>query len=102
MDVLPAQASSVACERLFSSSKDTCTARRNKLSPDMIEALQQLKYSFREDRQSLDFVSHPQAKECDYGIDGKLSTYAMDELVSTKKWDELWDLLQNSRSGQIE
>jgi hypothetical protein len=60
---------------------DTSTAQINKLSssPDMIEALQQLKYSFREDRQSLDSVSHLQAKESDCGIDGKLSAYTIDE-----------------------
>jgi hypothetical protein len=73
MEVLPAQAPSVACERISSLSKGACTARRNKLSPDMIEALQQLKYSFREDHQSPDFARHLQGKECDYGIDGTYS-----------------------------
>jgi hypothetical protein len=66
----------------------------------MIEALQQLKYSFREDRQSLDFVSHLQAKESDCGIDVKLSAYAIDELLSAKKWNEPWDLLRNSRPAE--
>jgi hypothetical protein len=45
MDILPAQASSVACERLFSSSKETCTPRRNRINPDLMEALQTLKFS---------------------------------------------------------
>lgn len=47
MDILPAQASAVACERLFSSSKETCTPRRNRINPDLMEALQTLKFSFR-------------------------------------------------------
>jgi len=47
MDVLPAQASSVPCERLFSSGKETCTARRNRLQPKLMEALQALKLSSR-------------------------------------------------------
>ena len=47
MDVLPAQASSVPCERLFSSGKETCTARRNRLQPHLMEALQALKLSSR-------------------------------------------------------
>jgi hypothetical protein len=34
MDVLPAQASTVPSERVFSSSKETCTARRASLSTD--------------------------------------------------------------------
>jgi hypothetical protein len=45
MDILPAQASSVPCERLFSSGKETCTARRNRIQPELMEALQSLKLS---------------------------------------------------------
>lgn len=45
MDILPAQASSVPCERLFSSGKETCTARRNRIQPKLMEALQALKLS---------------------------------------------------------
>jgi hAT family C-terminal dimerisation region len=47
MDILPIQASSVPCERVFSSSKETTTARRNKLSPQLIEALQVLKFEHK-------------------------------------------------------
>ena len=46
MDILPAQASSVSCERVFSSSKETCTPRRNRINPELMEALQILKFSF--------------------------------------------------------
>jgi len=56
MDILPAQASAVACERLFSSSKETCTPRRNRINPDLMEALQTLKFSFRSG--ALDFTEH--------------------------------------------
>lgn len=52
MDVLPAQASAVPCERVFSSSKETDTARRNNLSPIMMEILQFLKFTYRRDRLS--------------------------------------------------
>ena len=45
MDILPIQASSVPCERIFFSSKETTTPRRNKLSPKLVEALQLLKYN---------------------------------------------------------
>jgi hypothetical protein len=34
----------VPCERVFSSSKETTTPRRNKLKPTLVEALQLLKY----------------------------------------------------------
>ncbi len=50
MDILPIQASSVLCERVFSSSKETITARRNSLSPRLIEALQVLKYATKQGR----------------------------------------------------
>jgi hypothetical protein len=44
MDIVPIQASSVPCERVFSSGKETMTARRNKISPELMESLQVLKY----------------------------------------------------------
>jgi hypothetical protein len=56
MDVLPAQASSVPCEHLFSSGKETCTARRNRIQPKLMEALQALKLSSRNG--SLNLTEH--------------------------------------------
>lgn len=50
MDILPIQASSVPCERVFSSSKETITARRTFLSPRLVEALQLLKYESKQGR----------------------------------------------------
>lgn len=50
MDIIPVQASSVPCERVFSSSKETITARRNSLSPRVVEALQLLKYGTKKGR----------------------------------------------------
>ena len=47
MDILPIQASSVPCERVFSSAKETMTPRRNHISTKMMEALQILKYSLQ-------------------------------------------------------
>ena len=45
MDILPIQASAVPCERVFSSGKETMTARRNRISPMLMEALQILKFA---------------------------------------------------------
>ena len=50
MDILPIQASSVPCERIFSSSKETITARRNGLTPNFVEALQLLKFATKQGR----------------------------------------------------
>jgi hypothetical protein len=50
MDYLPIQASAVPCERVFSSSAETDTRRRNRLSPLTMEALQMLKYHLKKER----------------------------------------------------
>jgi len=55
MDILPIQASAVPCERVFSSAKETITSRRNHISPELMEALQMLKFSSRKGH-GLDFM----------------------------------------------
>ena len=51
LDILPIQATSVPCEHVFSSSKETTTARRNRISGELMEQLQMLKYSIKQGRQ---------------------------------------------------
>jgi hypothetical protein len=55
MDYLPVQASSVPCEQVFSSSAETDTKQRNRISPILMEALQMLKFSLN--KEHLDFMS---------------------------------------------
>lgn len=55
MDILPIQASSVACERVFSSGKETMAPRRNRISSDLMEELQILKFAFKAE-ESLNFT----------------------------------------------
>ena len=62
MDILPIQGSAVPCEQVFLSAKETITAHRNKISPELMEALQILKYSIKHGR-PLDFTSHHSWKE---------------------------------------
>ena len=50
MDYLPIQASAVPCERVFSSSAETDTRRRNRISALLMEALQMLKFFFKKER----------------------------------------------------
>jgi len=54
MDYLPIQAISVPCKHIFSSAKETDTAKRNKMSPMLMEALQLLKFSLK--KQHLNFM----------------------------------------------
>jgi len=67
-------------ERIFSSSKETCTARRASLSPPVLEALQVLKFSYKQDR--LNFTEDSVTDEVDYSISGRVSKKAVDELVA--------------------
>jgi uncharacterized membrane protein YukC len=50
MDIIPIQASSVPCERVFSSGKETMAPRRRRISANLMEALQMLKYSIKKGR----------------------------------------------------
>jgi len=50
MDFLPIQATSVPCERVFSSAKEMDIAKRNRMSPILMEALQLLKFSLKKER----------------------------------------------------
>jgi hypothetical protein len=95
MDVLPAQASSVASERIFSSSKETCTQQRNNISPTMLEALQILKFIYKQDR--LNFTEDLVADERDYMISGPVTPRAVDELMGAGKFRKLNELLVNAR-----
>lgn len=52
MDYLPIQASAVPCERIFSSSAETDTKKRNRISPVLMEALQMLKLYLKKERLS--------------------------------------------------
>lgn len=56
MDILPIQGSAVPCERVFSSAKETMTARRNKVGHELMEALQMLKFAVRKG-QGLNFTA---------------------------------------------
>ncbi|TRM59437.1 hypothetical protein BD626DRAFT_408910 [Schizophyllum amplum] len=63
MDILPVQASAVPCERVFSSSKQTDDLKRGNLRPEMMEMLQILKYTVRQ--QELSFTEGLVATEED-------------------------------------
>jgi hypothetical protein len=55
MDYLPIQATSVSCKHVFSSAKETDTAKRNRISPVLMEALQLLKFSLK--KEHLNFMN---------------------------------------------
>jgi hypothetical protein len=59
MDIIPIQGSAVPYKCVFSSAKETMTARRSRISPELMEALQVLKFSIRKGQsgQSLTFTT---------------------------------------------
>ena len=61
MDYLPIQATSVPSERVFSSSSETDTKKRNRIHPTLMEVLQMLKFSLKTER--LNFTQGWQAPE---------------------------------------
>ncbi|PPR02251.1 hypothetical protein CVT24_011602 [Panaeolus cyanescens] len=99
LDVLPVQASAVPCERIFSSSKETCTDRRNRILPRLLEVLQFRKFKLKQAR--LDFMDSYICKEEDYSIEGNLTRNAIEELLrlGPRGAEELAGLIQNSRES---
>lgn len=93
MDVLPAQASAVPCERVFSSSKETDGLRRAAISPILMEVLQILKFSFRADRLSFfgDLVCTSEELEV---INIPPST--IEHLISHGQINDLWKLINSA------
>jgi hAT family C-terminal dimerisation region len=85
MDILPIQASSVPCERVFSSSKQTITARRNQLSPQLVETLQLLKFSAKKGHQ-LTFTS---------GLDRDEETRQLEEKEDVEPPEDLRSYFNN-------
>lgn len=80
MDYLPIQASSVPCERAFSSSAETDTVRRNRISPLLMEALQMLKFGFK--NETFNFTEGLITDERDMVIPLKFENDLLAELVN--------------------
>ncbi|KIJ93041.1 hypothetical protein K443DRAFT_112663 [Laccaria amethystina LaAM-08-1] len=93
MDVLPMQASSVPCERIFSSSKETDTLRRSQLSAEMMEMLQMLKFQFRSER--LDFNNNWVSSEGDLSV-MDISPEVVEGMISDQRISDLDELIDSS------
>ena len=85
MDILPIQASSVPCERVFSSGKETMRPRRNRISPDLMESLQMLKYSFRKGYR-LNFT---------HGTSEEAEVREMEALAEATVPEDVWSYIQD-------
>jgi hypothetical protein len=83
MDYIPIQASSVPCERAFSSSAETDTSRRNRITPLLMEVLQMLKYGFRSESESMDFTGDLLTPETELTVETNQDLLA--ELISVAR-----------------
>jgi hAT family C-terminal dimerisation region len=79
MDYLPIQASAVPCERVFSSSAETNIKKRNRIRPELMEAIQVLKFALKKSR--LDFTAHLQLPEDSMVGDVSDSTNTLTEML---------------------
>ncbi len=93
MDFLPIQATSVPCEHVFSSAKETDTAKRNRTSPVLMEALQLLKFLLKKER--LNFTQGWSTSEAAMG--GSRPTPGLDTLFMGDQ-DAAMDNMLNSLS----
>jgi hypothetical protein len=80
MDYLPVQASSVPCERVFSSSAETNTKQQNCISPVLMEVLQMLKFSLK--KECLNFMSAWMVDQKEMSVDNPDSDILGDFLRS--------------------
>ncbi|CAA7271021.1 unnamed protein product [Cyclocybe aegerita] len=95
-DVLPAQASAVPCERVFSSSKETDTMRRSNLEEFTMEELQILKHRYRNDR--INFTEGLVCSERELSVID-MDPNVIDELMAAGKIDELKEYIDVSWEG---
>jgi hypothetical protein len=80
LDVLPCQASSVPCERLFSASKQTADTRRASLGAKRFEELQVMKFAWRNNVVDLAAWNSGQIEEVD--LDEYCEMLEADELAN--------------------
>ncbi|THH26861.1 hypothetical protein EUX98_g7324 [Antrodiella citrinella] len=100
LDVLPAQASAVPCERIFSSSKATDAVRRGRLSPKLMESLQILKFLYRSQRgEPLDFSKGLQSLPSD--LEPKVTAQTMTSYAGEGRLDQLDSLIIESEADQL-
>jgi len=91
MDILPIQGSSVPCERVFSSGKETTMDRRNRISPELMEALQLLKFSLKQGH-PLDFTTGTSWAEIDGGAALRaIAISALRSVISTDRREPFWN-----------
>lgn len=89
LDFLPCQASSVPCERLFSSGGEIATKRRAQLGAARFEELQVMKFAWRDKVEDLASWNSSQVEEVDNGTKEYEDLLAAD--MEQGEWDQTKD-----------
>jgi hypothetical protein len=82
MDYLPIQALAVPCERIFLSSTETDTKKQNRIRPELMEALQILKFALKKNR--LDFSTPLHLPKYHLTSDGARGANILTEMLKLK------------------
>ncbi|KAF5382025.1 hypothetical protein D9615_004467 [Tricholomella constricta] len=90
LDVLPSQASSVPCERVFSSSKLTATDRRSRLKAEVFEELQLMKATWRPQLQDLAKLNSEEVDVVNEELFGHLFDMEREQMM----WDTEFELAE--------
>jgi hypothetical protein len=85
LDFLPCQASSVACERLFSAGGEIATKQRAQLGTERFEELQLMKFAWRHSIDDLASHNSEEVEEVDDGMKEYQDFLAADQEL--KEWD---------------
>ena len=99
MDYLPIQVSSVSCKRVFSSSSETDTKKRNCINGLLMEVLQMLKFGLKRDHLSVN-ERIPNMVEKDMNYDDLTLVY-MPDALPTDILTELMDIIGRSEMQNI-
>jgi hypothetical protein len=89
LDFLPCQASSVACERLFSAGGEIATKRRAQLGADRFEELQIMKFAWRHRVDDIALYNSEQVEVIDDGIK------EFQDFLAADKEQEEWDITEH-------
>ena len=97
LDPLPMQASAVRSGGIFLSSKETMTAQRANLSPQMMEVLQIHRYAFRNDH--MDFLHSFVATEAELRETG-LTAETVVDLAKPRKLVDIAELFRGDDNDE--
>jgi hAT family C-terminal dimerisation region len=99
MDFLPIQASAVPCEHVFSSSSDTFTKKRNRLSPYLMEALQVIKFALKKEQMHFTEGWAASQKDMEYNLMCATGSASHEDLLASGSSDLLISATSGTTSG---